>query len=110
MCKQPSAGRRSDDFESLRLRFGLIYVVAMRKVNNNNMEELVWASPKGKFAGAGKQVCEALGRKPFSRDLMDSHPFDVDIFLITLKIVSFPDNNHSEYEEFCIFITGKCVD
>jgi hypothetical protein len=51
----------------------------MRKINTNNLAELTWTSPKGKFAGAGKQVSEELGRKPLSTDLTERHPFDVEI-------------------------------
>ena len=109
MCKQPSAGRRSDDFESLRLRFGLIYVVAMRKVNTNNMEELVWSSPKGKFAGAGKQVSEALGRKPFSTDLMERHPFDIEILRIPPRKAAYPYHTHSAQWEFYHVISGRGI-
>ena len=36
----------------------------MKKVNTHSIPELTWTSPKGKFAGAGKQVSEALGRNP----------------------------------------------
>ena len=51
----------------------------MLKVNTNSMVELSWSSPKGKFAGAGKEVSEALGRKPLSTDLKERHPFDVEL-------------------------------
>ncbi|MGH7941150.1 MAG: hypothetical protein ACREE6_09635 [Limisphaerales bacterium] len=30
------------------------------------MVEIKWSSPKGKFAGAGKEISEELGRKPES--------------------------------------------
>src|SRR5258707_596571 len=53
--------------------------LAMRKVNTNAMPEESWCSPKGKFCGFGKQVSEALGRKPQSFDLRERHPFDVEI-------------------------------
>ena len=36
----------------------------MRKVNTKDIVELTWSSPKGKFAGAGKEISEELGRKP----------------------------------------------
>jgi hypothetical protein len=51
----------------------------MHKINTKEMAELSWSSPKGKFVGAGKQVSKALGRKPFSTDLKERHPFDVEI-------------------------------
>ena len=31
----------------------------MRKINSNDLEELTWGSPKGKFGAAGRQVSEA---------------------------------------------------
>jgi len=72
----------------------------MRKVNTNNMEELAWSSPKGKFVGAGKQVSEALGRKPFSTDLMERHPFDVEICRIPPGKAAYPYHTHSVQWEF----------
>jgi len=54
----------------------------MKKINTNELAEEKWSSPKGKFVGWGKQVSEALGRKPQSTDLMDRHPFDVEIVRI----------------------------
>jgi len=81
----------------------------MRKVNTDNMEELVWASPKGKFAGAGKQVSEALGRKPFSTDLMERHPFDVEICRIPPGKAAYPYHTHSAQWEFYHIISGHGV-
>jgi hypothetical protein len=54
----------------------------MLKANTHQLPELAWSSPKGKFAGAGKQVSEALGRDPSSTDLNKRHPFDVEILRI----------------------------
>ena len=51
----------------------------MQKVNTYHMAEYTWSSPKGKFAGAGKEISEELGRKPDSMDLNERHPFDVEI-------------------------------
>src|SRR5689334_1324455 len=48
---------------------------AMKKINSNELAEETWFSPKGKFGGAGKEISEALGRKPQSTDLMERHPF-----------------------------------
>jgi hypothetical protein len=47
----------------------------MLKVNTNDLPECSWTSPKGQFGGFGKEVSEALGRKPDSTDLMQRHPF-----------------------------------
>src|ERR1700750_439865 len=78
----------------------------MRKVNTNNMEERVWSSPKGKFAGAGKEVSEALGRKPNSTDLMERHPFDVEIVRIAPGKIPYPFQRHSQQWEFYHVISG----
>jgi len=51
----------------------------MRKVDMSDMEEMSWSSPKGKFGGHSKNLSEALGRDPFSTDLMRRHPFDVEL-------------------------------
>ena len=79
----------------------------MRKVNTNSMAELTWSSPKGKFAGAGKQVSEALGRKPLSTDLNERHPFDVEICRIAPGKTPYPYHSHSAQWEFYHVISGK---
>ncbi|TMP90634.1 MAG: cupin domain-containing protein [Verrucomicrobia bacterium] len=81
----------------------------MRKINTNNMEELVWSSPKGKFVGAGKQVSEALGRKPLSTDLMERHPFDVEICRIPPGKAAYPYHTHSAQWEFYHIISGHGI-
>lgn len=68
-----------------------------------------WSSPKGKFAGAGKQVSEELGRKPTSTDLMERHPFDVEICRIPPGKVPYPYHSHSAQWEFYHVISGKGV-
>ena len=78
----------------------------MRKINTKNLEELTWSSPKGKFAGAGKQVSEALGRKPQSTDLRERHPFDVEICRIPAGKVPYPHHSHSAQWEFYHVISG----
>jgi hypothetical protein len=67
----------------------------MLKVNTNDLPEDTWSSPKGKFAGAGKQVSEALGRKPTSTDLKERHPFDVEICRIPQGKSAYPYHSHS---------------
>ena len=51
----------------------------MQKVNITDIAEESWSSPSGEFGGAGKGISEALGRKPFSTDLKERHPFDVEL-------------------------------
>ena len=81
----------------------------MKKINTNRLEEKSWASPKGKFAGAGKQVSEALGRKPRSTDLMERHPFDVEICRIPPGKTPYPYHSHSAQWEFYHVIAGRGV-
>jgi uncharacterized cupin superfamily protein len=81
----------------------------MRKINVKHLEELTWSSPKGKFAGAGKQVSEALGRDPTSTDLMKRHPFDVEICRIPPGKAAYPYHSHSAQWEFYYVISGTGI-
>ncbi len=81
----------------------------MHKANTNDLTELSWSSPKGKFVGAGKQVSEALGRQPFSTDLKERHPFDVEICRIPPGKTPYPYHSHSAQWEFYHVISGKGV-
>ncbi len=54
----------------------------MKKVNTNEIQWETWASPKEKFVASGKEVSEELGRKPRSTDLLERHPFDVEILRV----------------------------
>src|SRR5215469_5943384 len=78
----------------------------MKKVNTNDLEELTWDSPRGKFGGAGKQVSEALGRDPNSSDLNLRHPFDVEIMRLTPGQVAYPYHSHSSQWEFYHVVSG----
>ncbi|MFN2528574.1 MAG: cupin domain-containing protein [Candidatus Baltobacteraceae bacterium] len=78
----------------------------MQIVNTNELEELTWSSPKGKYSGAGKQVSEALGRKPASMDMMERHPFDVEIARLPPGTTPFPYHSHSAQWEFYHVISG----
>ena len=79
----------------------------MRKINTKDVPELTWSSPKGKFAGAGKQVSEELGRKPNSTDLRERHPFDVEICRIPPGKSAYPYHSHSAQWEFYHVISGS---
>src|SRR5215208_7121331 len=78
----------------------------MRKVNTNNIAELTWASPKGKFGGAGREISEELGRKPQSTDLKERHPFDIEICRIPPGKTPCPYHSHSAQWEFYHVISG----
>ena len=79
----------------------------MRKANTKDMEELTWSSPSGKFSGAGKQISEALGRKPASTDLKERHPFDVELARVPPGAISCPYHSHSAQWEFYHVISGE---
>lgn len=81
----------------------------MHKVNTTKMAEITWSSPKGKFVGAGKQISEALGRKPQSTDLNERHPFDVEICRIPPGKMACPYHSHSAQWEFYHVISGGGV-
>ncbi len=79
----------------------------MRKVNTGQLAEEGWASPNGRFGGAGKLVSEALGRKPNSTDLRERHPFDVAIVRIPPGKTNFPYHSHSAQWEFYHVLSGS---
>jgi uncharacterized cupin superfamily protein len=81
----------------------------MRKINTNELAEYSWSSPKGKFAGAGKGLSEALGRKPESTDLKERHPFDVEICRIPPGQTPYPYHSHGAQWEFYYVISGKGI-
>src|SRR5688500_19531962 len=81
----------------------------MRKVNTNKMAEVTWASPKGKFSGAGKEISEEVGRKPQSTDLRERHPFDVEIMRIAPGRSPCPYHSHSAQWEFYHVIAGRGI-
>jgi uncharacterized cupin superfamily protein len=79
----------------------------MERINTEQMAERTWRSPGGKFAGAGRQVSEALGRKPRSTDLNERHPFDVEICRIPPGKSPCPYHAHSAQWEFYHVISGS---
>jgi uncharacterized cupin superfamily protein len=78
----------------------------VRKVNTNQIDEIAWASPKGTFVGAGREISEALGRDPRSTDLHQRHPFDVEILRIPPGFAPYPYHAHSAQWEFYHVISG----
>lgn len=78
----------------------------MRIVNTNHLEERTWSSPKGTFVSSGREISEALGRKAQSTDLMERHPFDVEILRVPPGKVPYPYHSHSMQWEFYHVISG----
>ena len=81
----------------------------MRKVNIKDIADEGWDSPKGKFGGASKDISIALGRKPFSTDLNERHPFDVELATIPPGKTAYPYHSHSAQWEFYFVFSGKGV-
>jgi uncharacterized cupin superfamily protein len=81
----------------------------MRKVNIKDITEDSWSSPSGKFGGASKELSVALGRKPFSTDLKERHPFDVELTRIPPGKTVCPYHSHSAQWEFYYVLSGKGV-
>ena len=79
----------------------------MQKINARQLEEVTWSSPAGKFAGAGKQISQALGRDETSTDVMKCHPFDIEIQRIEPGKVSFPYHVHTHQWESYFVISGR---
>lgn len=79
----------------------------MRKVNTNEIERDTWSSPKGTMAGEGVEVSIALGRDPKSMNLLDRHPFDVEILHIPPGKAPYPYHSHSAQWEFYHVISGS---
>jgi uncharacterized cupin superfamily protein len=78
----------------------------MHKINTHKLPEDSWGSPKRRFIGFGKGISEALGRKPHSADLMERHPFDVEICRVPPGKTPYPYHSHSAQWEFYHVISG----
>ena len=81
----------------------------MRKVNIKDIAEDSWTSPKGKFAGFGKSVSIALGRKDGSTDLRDRHPFDLEILRVAPGQTPYVYHSHSAQWELYHVISGNGI-
>jgi uncharacterized cupin superfamily protein len=79
----------------------------MRKINTNELAEESWTSPKGKFAGFGKEVSIALGRDPLSMNLLERHPFDIEILRVAAGQTPYVYHSHSAQWEFYHVISGQ---
>jgi uncharacterized cupin superfamily protein len=79
----------------------------LRKVNTREVAEEAWTSPKGRFAGFGKEISIALGREPRSTDLRLRHPFDVEILRVAPGQTPYPYHSHSAQWEFYHVIAGS---
>jgi uncharacterized cupin superfamily protein len=81
----------------------------VQKVNIKDIADETWASPSGKFGGAGKNLSIALGRQPMSTDLMERHPFDVEVTRVPPGKIPYPYHSHSAQWEFYYVLSGNGV-
>lgn len=81
----------------------------MKKTNSRQIEEIPWSSPKGKFAGAGKELSEALGWDPQAADPKQRHPFAVEILRIAPGQIPYPYHSHAAQWDFYHVISGRGV-
>jgi uncharacterized cupin superfamily protein len=81
----------------------------MLKVNVEHLEDFSWTSPKGRFASVSKLISEGLGRKDSSTDLMERHPFDVEIARIPAGKTNSPYHSDSAQWEFYYVISGTGI-
>jgi uncharacterized cupin superfamily protein len=81
----------------------------MHKINRKDIAEDSWVSPKGKFAGFGKSVSIALGRKENSTDLQARHPFDLEILRLAPGQTPYPYHLHSAQWELYHVVSGRGI-
>ena len=79
----------------------------MQKINVNDIPEDSWTSPKGKFGGFGKSVSIALGRQENSTDLLERHPFDLEILRIAPGQTPYVYHSHSVQWEMYHVVSGN---
>jgi hypothetical protein len=82
-------------------------VLRVRKINSNDVHEEEYWSPKRTTGGYGRDISIALGRKPKSTDLLERHPFDVEIQRIPAGKPSTPYHAHSAQWEFYYALSAR---
>ncbi len=78
----------------------------MKIINTNDLADESWPSPDGRYAFAGKEISEALGRVPRSTDPRERHPFDVEIQRIPPDAAATRFHSHSAQWEFYHILSG----
>lgn len=76
-------------------------------MNVSDIREDPWVSPKGKFRGFSKELSIALGRERDSMDLLQRHPFDVEIARLPPGATPYPFHSHSAQWEFYFVMSGR---
>jgi len=79
----------------------------MHKVNVRDVTAEHWSSPKGKYVSVDQELSVALGRKRDSTDIIERHPFDVEICRLPAGKTSCPYHSHSAQWEFYHVLSGS---
>ena len=75
-------------------------------VNWKEIPEERWQSPMGRFGGHYRGISLALGRKEGSTDLMERHPFDVELTRLPAGKKNCPYHSHSAQWEYYQILEG----
>ncbi len=78
--------------------------VAFYKVNLREIEEIGWENEGRR--GFSRAISEALGRKPSSTDVMERHPFDVEVLRVPPGATPYRYHSHSAQWEYYQVIAG----
>jgi len=81
----------------------------MKNVHIDNVPWFEWTSPTGKFAGAGRQVSEALGGIANATIAEGGHPFDLEIGKLAPGKSCCPFHRHSAQWECYYILSGSGV-
>lgn len=81
-------------------------LTGVKKVNLHSLKEEEFHSPKGTFGGGFRGLSLALGRKETSTDLMERHPFDVEVARIPAGKRNCPYHSHSAQWEYYQVLEG----
>jgi uncharacterized cupin superfamily protein len=81
----------------------------MQRVNAAQIQWQPHGSPSKRFFRDEKKISEALGRRPKSMDLLERHPFDVEMARVPPGSALCPYHSHSAQWEFYHVISGNGV-
>ena len=78
----------------------------MKKINVDDLEWEIWASPKGKFRGDIKEISAALGAKRNSPVGSGGHAFDLALERLAPGASACPYHRHAAQTEMFYILSG----
>ena len=81
--------------------------MTFRKVNVRDVPEVRWAK-EGRLA-MRKHLSEALGRNPESNDLLERHPFDVEVLRVPPHSIPYRYHSHAAQWEYYQVVSGNGI-